>query len=161
MNIFYLSENPTLAAQAHSDQHIPKMVVETAQLLSTAHHAHNSVRADDVYRATHTNHPCSLWVRASSGNYDWTFGLLNALLDEYRIRFGRTHKTTERLGALAHNPVPRAPFTTPALAMPDQYKSEDPVAAYRAYYQAEKMNFARKGAASWARSPRGKPVWLN
>ena len=37
MNIFYLHPDPTIAAQMMCDKHVLKMVLETAQLLSTAH----------------------------------------------------------------------------------------------------------------------------
>jgi len=37
MNIFYLSPDPKLCAEMHLDKHVTKMVIEYAQLLSTAH----------------------------------------------------------------------------------------------------------------------------
>ena len=37
MNIFVLDKNPTIAAQMLCDKHVPKMIVESAQMLSTAH----------------------------------------------------------------------------------------------------------------------------
>ena len=37
MNIFYLHENPKICAEMHLDKHSSKMLVEYAQLLSTAH----------------------------------------------------------------------------------------------------------------------------
>lgn len=37
MNIFVLHDEPRLAAQAHLDRHVVKMILEYAQLLSTAH----------------------------------------------------------------------------------------------------------------------------
>lgn len=37
MNIFYLHESPAFAAEMHCDQHVRKMLIESAQLLSTAH----------------------------------------------------------------------------------------------------------------------------
>jgi hypothetical protein len=37
MNIFALATDPVLAAQMHCDKHVVKMIVEYAQLLSTAH----------------------------------------------------------------------------------------------------------------------------
>lgn len=37
MNIFFLSDDPFVAARMHCDKHLVKMIVETAQLLSTAH----------------------------------------------------------------------------------------------------------------------------
>lgn len=36
MNIFYLDENPEICARFHNDKHNVKMIVESAQLLSTA-----------------------------------------------------------------------------------------------------------------------------
>ena len=37
MNIFYLDTRPKEAAMMHCDKHCVKMILETAQLLSTAH----------------------------------------------------------------------------------------------------------------------------
>ena len=37
MNIFILNDDPVIAAQEQCDKHIPKMVVESAQMLSTTH----------------------------------------------------------------------------------------------------------------------------
>ena len=37
MNIFYISECPVQAAEWMVDKHVVKMILESAQLLSTAH----------------------------------------------------------------------------------------------------------------------------
>ena len=37
MNIFVLDKNPIKAAQQHCDKHVVKMILESAQMLSTAH----------------------------------------------------------------------------------------------------------------------------
>ena len=37
MNIFYISDNPVEAAEWMVDRHVVKMILESAQLLSTAH----------------------------------------------------------------------------------------------------------------------------
>ena len=37
MNIFYLHPNTTTCAQHHCDKHVVKMIIEYAQLMSTAH----------------------------------------------------------------------------------------------------------------------------
>jgi hypothetical protein len=37
MNIFYISKDPKQAAQWMVDKHVVKMILESAQLLSTAH----------------------------------------------------------------------------------------------------------------------------
>jgi len=53
MNIFYLSRDPVLCAEMHCDKHVVKMILETAQLLSTAHHMLGS---NAPYKVTHKNH---------------------------------------------------------------------------------------------------------
>ena len=37
MNIFFLNTDPKVCAQEHLDKHVVKMIVEYAQLMSTAH----------------------------------------------------------------------------------------------------------------------------
>ena len=37
MNIFYLHKKPEISAQLHCDKHVVKMIIEYAQMLSTAH----------------------------------------------------------------------------------------------------------------------------
>jgi len=37
MNIFYLHKDPDICASYHCDKHVLKMIIEYAQLLSTAH----------------------------------------------------------------------------------------------------------------------------
>jgi len=37
MNIFYVHKNPIVAAKMLIDKHVVKMIVESAQMLSTAH----------------------------------------------------------------------------------------------------------------------------
>ena len=37
MNIFYLDRNPKVAAEMHCDKHVVKMILESAQMLCTAH----------------------------------------------------------------------------------------------------------------------------
>lgn len=45
MNVFFLSDNPLKAAEFHQDIHVRKMIMESAQLLSTAHRLeYNDIR---------------------------------------------------------------------------------------------------------------------
>mgnify|MGYP003645011953 CR=1 FL=1 len=37
MNIFFLDERPDKCAEMHNDKHCVKMILESAQMLSTAH----------------------------------------------------------------------------------------------------------------------------
>ena len=144
MNIFYLDEDPTTAAQWQCDRHVVKMILESAQLLSTAHRELDGDEwADEVglYKSTHKNHPSAAWVRASSDNYRWLYLHFYALCDEYRYRYGKEHKTWQKLGlALAEVPmnIPGDDFTDPPQCMPDVYKHASTVQAYRNYYTLDK-----------------------
>jgi hypothetical protein len=107
MNIFVLDSSPEKAAEYHCDKHVVKMILETCQLLSTAHRVLDgevgvsnnggSLKLADadmdttLLRSTHTNHPCAVWVRESEANYRWTWRLLCALCDEYTARYGKRH----------------------------------------------------------------------
>ena len=78
MNIFVLSEDPTEAARMMCDKHIPKMVVETMQMLGSAVIRHGA-QPDDMpltskgtpLKGGYHFHPCSRWaatrVRTSCG----------------------------------------------------------------------------------------------
>lgn len=90
MNIFVTSDDPVECAQNLDDKRLVKMVLETAQLLSTAMHVMG--RTDAPYKKTHANHPCSIWTRASKGNYRWLENHFNALCNEYSLRYGKMHK---------------------------------------------------------------------
>jgi hypothetical protein len=76
MNIFFLSWFVQECAEWHFDRHVVKMILELAQLLSTAHHILDPVRASKwekasqegrrIYRKTHTNHPRCIFVSLPS-----------------------------------------------------------------------------------------------
>ena len=160
MNIFYLDINPFTAAKYHGDRHVCKMILESAQMLSAAHHVLSPENDNShLYKPTHTNHPCSLWVRKNSANYEWTWELLEALCYEFRIRRGKKHATERLLPPLSTLPyIPIATqHTLPALAMPDEFKSDDPVTAYRRYYRQK----FREGVVcyNWS-DERSEPSWL-
>lgn len=143
MNIFVLDYNPTLAAQYHCDRHVVKMILETAQLLSTAHHVWGLRSAAKVYRPTHVNHPCALWARQTPLNYAWAYSLLKALCTEYTFRYNKTHKTEALLESLDYHRLfgdiaPRP--NSFVLAMPDECKRRDAVESYRNYYLTKKQN---------------------
>ncbi len=89
-----------------------------------------------AYKKTHPNHPCSIWIRESIENYQWLSELGLALCDEYTYRYGKRHKTQDHLEWLACHipPLPNVPRTQFRMAMPDEFKCEDPILAYHAYY---------------------------
>lgn len=164
MNIFVLAKSPREAARMHCDKHCIKMILESAQLLSTAHHVlDGKTRAlkrlgKRVPKPTHRNHPCAQWARQTNTNYMWLHTLMCELCREYTKRYGRTHKYQRYvLLALLHVPlnIPSGPRTPFAQCMPPQYKSVSAVSAYRRYYRGEKRRFA-----TW-RLPRMIPTWFN
>lgn len=136
-----------MAAQAHCDKHVVKMILEYAQLLSTAHRLLDGDNVPEVlYKVTHKNHPSAVWTRESRDNYIWLYDLFVSLCDEYTSRYGKIHATDKKLRwALYKVPksIPNVGFTSLRLAMPDEYKQACPVASYRAYYKAEKSNIAK------------------
>jgi len=160
MNIFVLDNDPANAAAMHCDKHVVKMVLETAQILSTVHHLHDSPIAHKVYKPTHKNHPCVKWAAESSDNYRWLAQLFTKLAYEYSRRYDKAHKSQREMW----RPLMCLPFVfnnessgkcTPfALAMPDVYKfvSDDPVECYRAYYWHEKrdlLKYTRREEPEW------------
>lgn len=159
MNIFFLDYQPDHAAAYHVDKHVVKMILETAQLLSTAHHVLDPEENHILlYKPTHVNHPSAKWVRESGENYKWAWNLLNALCKEYTRRYGKYHKcdVTGLVTELSKPPrnIPLGDFTTVKLAMPDEYKiSLDPVVCYRNYY-----NGAKRHMFSW--KTREVPEWI-
>lgn len=144
MNIFFLSLDPREAAQLHCDKHVIKMIIESAQMLYSAHWALKSSLPSNAYKQTHINHPCSKWVSESLDNYLWLCELAKELCNEYRFRYGQTkvHKTEAHIDWLIANypdGILNGGFTNPAQAMPDEYKDEDVVVAYKRFYRESKM----------------------
>jgi hypothetical protein len=119
MNIFVLDEDPQIAAEYHCDKHVCKMILEYAQLLSTAHRLLDGVETivteitpkgkerkvkrwiientiqNTLWQATHYNHPCAVWVRENGANYLWLYRLLVCLVDEYETRYQKEHSVSK------------------------------------------------------------------
>jgi hypothetical protein len=152
MNIFVLDKDPRQAAEDACDKLVVKMVLETAQLLCSVF-----PQGEAPYRRTHYNHPCSVWTREAMGNYHWLIEHGLALADEYRYRYGKTHKSEEVIRWCDTNwhraPIPHDDRTPFAQAMPEQYRQYDAVEAYRAYYLGSKSRFAQ-----WSKT-RPAPYW--
>jgi len=180
MNIFYLDKSPVLCAQWMVDKHVVKMIVETAQMLSTAHRVLDGTqiiqsyeksngkigsrkhmllvdeREPILYKATHANHPSSVWARTSVQNYNWLVEHMYALGSEYTYRYGKTHATITKLAYLLQSPpygLQKQGWTEPPSCMPDEFKTSDVVANYREYYKTAKAHLH-----SWKK--REKPDWI-
>ena len=144
MNIFYLDSCPIKASHMQCDLHVVKMVLESAQLLCTAHRENDGDQwADEnnLYKSTHKNHPSAVWTRATSEQYRWLYDHFYALCDEYRYRYGKEHLTWRKLGEVLDNHPSNigSSWSEPPQCMPDQYKVVgDSVTAYQNYYRLDK-----------------------
>ena len=141
MNIFYLDKDPRKAAKYQYNKHVVKMILESAQMLCTAHHVYGNPE-DVPYRQTHRYHPSTVWVRENNRNYMWLYWHMIALGEEYTKRYGKKHLSIEKCKPTLQfcpNGMPDGFFTEPPQCMPDEYKVKgDSVTAYWNYYENEK-----------------------
>lgn len=152
MNIFYVEANAALAARSLCDKHVVKMILESAQLLSSAHEKPIVSAPRSVY-----NHPCAKWVRLSHVHYRWLLLHMKELLNEYTFRYGKAHAYEKYVSVLADTReinFSQKFWTDPPLAMPVEYHSDTAVDSYRHYYRVGKRHLH-----SWTK--RGAPTWLN
>ena len=152
MNIFYLDRDPYKAASYFYDKHKVKMILESAQMLCTAHHHYAELlgyKPDYVpYKKAHYNHPSTIWCRQNVKQYYWLYNHMLALGKEYTKRYGKYHLTISKCrDALEICPVgmPDDVFTEPPQCMPDEYKVPgDSITAYWNYYEQDKYKVANK-----------------
>lgn len=167
MNIFYISEDPRQAAEWMVDKHVVKMILESAQLLSTAHRVLDGKKVEKayvlydqreqiMYKATHINHPSAIWTRTSIENYNWLVDHFFALCDEYKFRYGKVHKCYS-MGFYLQSPPKNLceyDMTEMPRCMPDEYKDKESVInSYRNYYRISK-----KELHTWTK--RNPPEWI-
>lgn len=153
MNIFVLDTDVNRAARYHNDKHVVKMILEYAQMLSTA------VRKSGIdagYKPTHVNHPCTVWARQSLSNWRWLRDLAAAVNAEYRYRYDKdcNHKSYDMIQTLPEPLIDDVGILPFPQAMPQGYKRSCAVKAYRGYYMGEKRHIA-----SWKK--RNAPKWFN
>ena len=145
MNIFYLHKDPVEAAKLQYNKHVVKMILESAQMLCTAHHEIMGDDANVPYKRAHVNHPSTIWARRSAQNYVWLYDHFVALAQEYKKRYGKDHLSyTKCEPYLRYLPggLPYTGFTQPPQAMPDEYKDECSLQAYWNYYINDKKHIA-------------------
>ena len=167
MNIFFLDTDTKQCAKYHCDKHVVKMILEYCQLLSTAHRVLDEGELDPwmdeaLYKTTHKNHPSSVWVRQNARNYQYVFDLLFSLSQEYKARYGKSHASWQKLRfALCMYPknIPLDNIKEPLnldqapQCMPDEYKDQSTIQAYRNYYNGGKAYMAK-----WSKSV--TPEWF-
>jgi len=165
MNLFILSLIQREIAQFMMDKHVSKILLEAVQMLCSAKRIldpYDEVN-EKIYKLAHKNHPVTIWCRKSKANFIWTLELIEELHKEWRFRYGhpetKFHKSYLMAVILRENlptddkfeEIGLTPF---ALAMPNEYKSYDPVEAYRNYYMSDE----KQKIASWKKR-RERPEW--
>lgn len=155
MNIFYLSDCPKKSAQYLYNKHVVKMILETAQLLCTAHHELDS-KIKVPYKPAYKNHPSSVWVRSSAENYWWTYQHFIHLGNEYKKRYSKVHlsisKCSEALYNIPKN-IPVTAFYQPPQCMPDEYHCDDSIEAYWKYYIQGKKHICSSNEKPYLTKP--------
>jgi hypothetical protein len=180
VNIFVTDMCPVISAQSVCDKHSSKMVVESGQMLSTAHrmldgqmelrrsksgkrmvkyfvHPNSNLEAV-LYKAVHHYHPCTVWSMESKENYIWHYKHFVALAEEFEFRYGKNHMTINKLREVLKAPpsnIPSLGLTEFPQAMshfPDCKVEGNPVQAYRNYYHMAKP------FAKWEKG-RSAPNW--
>lgn len=170
MNIFILDRDPKVAARMQCDKHIVKMILESAQMMSTAHRIIDGYqerrpsksgktmvkywklldeREFHMYKAVHVGHPCTVWTMNNDNNYTWHFDHFVELCREYTHRYGRVHETDRKLKKhLSHLPknIKKGfKYATTAFPLAMQHEPqcmmECPVKSYRAYYKTKATRF--------------------
>lgn len=183
MNIFFLHSSPVKAAQSMCDKHVVKMILESCQMLSTAHRVidgteylektkngrnikrwklKNKKMESALYKATHYNHPSAVWVRQSLANYSWLLVHTRELLKEYSLRYGKKHKCEEIIPFLENPPEGlKGDHCTPFVKAiseeiyPECIGISDPIKAYRLYYNLKNK---RQFQMTWKN--RKTPAWI-
>lgn len=176
MNIFVVDADPIKAAQSLCDAHVVKMIVETCQLLSTQDRLDGN--NEGRYKMTHVNHPCRKCLK-NEWNKSWLELHLFGLLQEYFLRYGKTHKCIHMFRSLwswdagaaymlnkQEGVLSWIALTTLPQCMPEKFKvsSDIPgyvpcigetVLAYRNYYRYKARTLKR-----FTYTKREPPEWL-
>ena len=145
MNIFYLHEDPHLAASYVYDKHKVKMILESAQMLCTAHRYYGNENVP--YKTAHLNHPSSIWVRENTHHYYWLYEHMLALGNEYTKRYGKEHLTIIKCRDFLATPpanITSYEWTDPPQCMPDEYKMANAIHGYWRYYIIDKRKICNK-----------------
>lgn len=179
MNIFTLDRCPRKSAQMMCDQHIGKMAVEGLQCLVSAllkcgapPDKAPTTKSGEPHKGGYHNHPVVFWTAESHENFSWLKQHAEALCNEYKFRFGKTHAVESQLSQLGgwcvwshhipiidecgehnHEIIFERCFKQSQGLNEDLLEWKDDIKAARAFYYRDK-----KGFATWTNG-RGPPSW--
>ena len=98
MNIFVFDKDPWLSALWLDDIRKNKLILESAQLLSTAIRFNSPDTQLPVYKSAYISHPCTRWARASRANFSWLVDYMHSL----GVQKKGGHKSLELLSSFEH-----------------------------------------------------------
>lgn len=158
MNLFILSKNPHKAAIFLCDQHIVKMITETAQILSTAIRL-QGVNDDKLYQQVRMNKYISEWAASNRQRFIWTLEHLRSLVSEYIYRYEKSQNFAKARSLI---PIfgsyisifPKGKLEPFVKSTKGMYLDLPIVSCYRQYYIADKK------FAKWNHK-RKPPKWFN
>ena len=156
MNIFVLSTDPVKAAQQQCDKHVPKMVVESAQMLCSAKRKLDGTpyKTD---KGAFRNHPCTVWAQ---DNWTWLIVHGLALCFEYTLRYGKIHSCQSTIEHAEKIFPPQDTDPTHfVFAGPDQFKHDKTIDIFTAYKYY--INSKPWVSDNYLRLPDRKPNWVN
>lgn len=170
MNIFYCDTDINACAEALDDVRLNKMILETAQLLSTAVHISTIEQEKPfdidihphLYKITHKNHPCAKWARESYHNYMWLHHYFSCLTGEYLYRKQKYHACTNLYKLLFKGSeyIPSDKNKTPHPNCTIYKDNPDTIAAYRKYLCYKWENDKLKNRhPKWTNTL--PPIWYN
>jgi len=171
MNVFMTNLDPQIAAYEHCTVHRIKMIIETAQMLCSAHRILDGDKwADKVglYKSTHVNHPSTKFVRSGCNGYAWTYELFVYLCEyQYRAR-GVEHASARLIPHLVSIPrnAPNNLQFNPVLAAADDqahsmWKSEGIERAYQVYLNNKFREWRDRDKPIRIVWKYGRPSWLD
>lgn len=162
MNIFAVDESPVIAARSLCDVHVVKMILETAQLLSTAVHVVTGAdnKEHGLYKPTHINHPSSIWCRENKSNFEWLIHHGVSLNNEWKYRYNHSHnhKSLDVIlnASKFYNFFPNGNRTPVLRAMDHEFYRDSVVESYREYYK-----FKKNTLKLFRYTKREEPEWLH
>ena len=169
MNIFAIDKCPNKSARHMCDKHIPKMAVETFQMLGSAVIRHGATpdqmpltSKGTPLKGGYHNHPCTKWAGDSYQNFLWLAVHGVAICKEYTERYKKTHACQKGIYHLLNmaKMLPMSSLTDFAIAISDtmtcrtiaEFDSLPSVTKYRLYYKMDKP------FATWKQN---KPKWFD
>ena len=147
------------SAQSQDNLRVVKMILESCQILSTVI---NEQGFEAPYRSFNPKHPSCLWAAESSANFMHLALHCEAMICEYSERFGKVHKCAAVLGKIIGlfdtDNFPTSDPTPLRLAMPDEFRSDNPVVSYRKFYASKpRLRYPVDKIPSWVYDYRTEP----